>query len=193
MLFRSPGEEETSWQGLLARIRASAQLASASEQARADFMMVQKRWTAMRLTLVRGGYAQPRMLIRDAKATQPQWRCEAFRKPSGWLMPLYRLLCGLPGEMRRGLFPALDRSRRPVVEAVHRTLLSETLAFLRKAPADASIFRDPATVAWFQDPRWSRVECRILHDTWQRLLRRFDLRGTLARFSRELQIGRAHV
>ena len=89
-LSLGPGEEETSWQGLLARIRASAQLASASEQARADFMMVQKRWTAIRLTLVRGGYAQPRMLIRDAKATQPQWRCEAFRKPSGWLMQIGR-------------------------------------------------------------------------------------------------------
>ena len=96
------------------------------------------------------------------------------------LQPLCRLFQRMPHATRRQLFPPLNRGRRPVAQETHQGLISDSLKALKSPPALARILNDPDISEIFRDPRWSRVKCRELPLTWERLLARYDLTGTLA-------------
>ncbi len=65
------------------QIRKFARDFTAPDETRKDFETVSKSWPsrALRSAFHEKGYSQPRMLLIDAKAAQPQWRLEAFDKP----------------------------------------------------------------------------------------------------------------
>ena len=154
------GEHETSWHGLFMSIREPALAESADEASRSDFLTVQKRWLDMRLTLRSKGYPNPRSLVLDAQAEHPKWRMKAFEEP--WLKPLYRLLQNIPSNLRRRLFPRLDRGRRPVAQEIHQGLIGDALKALTKPSAHISPSKDGDTAEIFRDQRWSKVRCREL-------------------------------
>ena len=176
-LSLGPGENETSWHCLFTHLQELS--SDPTDQSFQDFSAVHKRWSAIRLALRAKGFPQPRCLILDTRAQHPQWRHHAFVDP--WLRPLHRLLQRLPPEVRRKLFPRLDRGRRPVVEEVHRLLLSDTLKALSEPAMHAPLLRDAPMALLFRDPRWPLVRCRELPHTWQRLLTKHQLKDVLRR------------
>lgn len=183
-LSLGPGEHETSWHRLFTCLRESARADPADGDSPRDFETVKKKWPAIRSSLRDKGLTEPRSLILDARAERPQWRLQALMDP--WLRPLCRLLQRIPFEARRRLFPPLDRGRRPVVQEDHKDLISKTLKALNAPAEQAPIFRGVGAADHFRDPRWSRVQCRELSLTWDRLLVRYDLKGALALSEAEL-------
>ncbi|NBO64558.1 MAG: hypothetical protein EBU88_06900 [Acidobacteria bacterium] len=182
-LSLGPGENETSWHGLFMQIRKFARDVTATDETRKDFETVSKSWPSFRSALHEKGYSQPRMLLIDAKAAQPQWRLEAFDKPM--LRPLHRLLQHLPSETRRRMFPPLFRGRRPIAQELHRELIHDTLQALR-APLVPDASGNVEVRHLFRDPRWSRVKCCTMELTWRRLLHSYGLDHCLVQHAHEI-------
>jgi ribonuclease HI len=161
-------ESETSWYGLLCRIREAALAAGASAQIASDLRVITKRWTDIRRRLQRNGHTLPRSLAVNPQAAVLEWFLPRIDNRS-WEASLSRLLqLVAPQPPGRPLFPTRSRICSLPPPEVHVGLVHDVLTALRDKTSSVE--------AAFSDDRWSLVRSSEPARGWRQLLQRHGLR-----------------